>query len=479
MQRLVKKTFPFLILLFLGFLYLRTLAPGLTWAYDSADSGDLLTALATGGVPHPGGYPTYLLFASLFSKIPIGSFAFRINLFSALCMLLAIYILFLFVLKFTKSFYVASFSTLIFGTFPLVWSQALITEVYALQTLLAALALLLLVPKNSSSWQDFTGGAILGLALGSHLTAVFLLPFLLIKNATQRKRHLKNLIRRIAGFCMGLSVFFVIPIRAGNQAPVNWGNAVDWEGFWWLISGRMYHGRLGHFSLNYLGAATRLWSQFLLDQMGVLGVTVALIYIVVFFKPTRLHLTTLWLTLTFSIFAIIYYSPDSYVYLILPLLAFAIWIGLGSEYLIENLPEKISSLKPLEVTLLFVAVIARALILLPSMDISADQVAEDFAQSILTEVPHNAILITSGDEPTFSLWYFHYALGQRPDITIISRDLFPQSWYQETLKATYPELNISQKLLTQNLMETNPHHPVCVLGASLEPEFECFFPSNR
>ena len=38
--------------------YLRTLAPGITWANDGYDSGDLITAAVTGGVAHPTGYPT-------------------------------------------------------------------------------------------------------------------------------------------------------------------------------------------------------------------------------------------------------------------------------------------------------------------------------------------------------------------------------------------------------------------------------------
>ena len=42
-------------------IYLTTLAPGLTWANDGADGGDLVTAAATLGVAHPTGYPLYRL----------------------------------------------------------------------------------------------------------------------------------------------------------------------------------------------------------------------------------------------------------------------------------------------------------------------------------------------------------------------------------------------------------------------------------
>ena len=70
-------------------LYLRTLAPGLTWANGGSDGGDLITAAATGGVAHPTGYPLYLLLARLFQWAPLGTLAFRTNLMSALAMSLA------------------------------------------------------------------------------------------------------------------------------------------------------------------------------------------------------------------------------------------------------------------------------------------------------------------------------------------------------------------------------------------------------
>lgn len=41
--------------------YAVTVAPGITWENLGGDEGDLLTAAFTWGIPHPSGYPTYLL----------------------------------------------------------------------------------------------------------------------------------------------------------------------------------------------------------------------------------------------------------------------------------------------------------------------------------------------------------------------------------------------------------------------------------
>ncbi len=70
-------------------LYLLTLAPTITWANAGTDGGDLITAAATLGVPHPPGYPLYITLGHLFAQLPIGDVAFRLNLFSAVCMALA------------------------------------------------------------------------------------------------------------------------------------------------------------------------------------------------------------------------------------------------------------------------------------------------------------------------------------------------------------------------------------------------------
>ena len=50
------------------------------------DSGELVTAVHILGIPHPTGYPLYVLLGKLWTLlVPIGSIAFRMSLFSAAC----------------------------------------------------------------------------------------------------------------------------------------------------------------------------------------------------------------------------------------------------------------------------------------------------------------------------------------------------------------------------------------------------------
>ena len=71
----------------------------------------------------------------------------------------------------------------------------------------------------------------------------------------------------------------------------------------------MYWGRLDHLNGSYLLSGLQVWSHFLLQQLGVLGALLVFIVLAVLFKPSRLYLATCWLTLIYSVFSILYYSP--------------------------------------------------------------------------------------------------------------------------------------------------------------------------
>ncbi len=55
------------------------------------DSGELVAAVHTLGIPHPSGYPLYVLLGKLWTlAVPVGSVAYRMSLFSAACAALTV-----------------------------------------------------------------------------------------------------------------------------------------------------------------------------------------------------------------------------------------------------------------------------------------------------------------------------------------------------------------------------------------------------
>lgn len=477
--------------------YLASMAPGLTWANVGADGGDLIAAAATGGIAHPTGYPLYLLLARMFQLIPIGSLAYRTNLMSALAVVVAGLLVYILVTRYLspsnpQQYWLAGLAAgLAFGLSPLIWSQAVITEVYALNALFVALLLFLLVGTFSAhfnqKWHDCLLGITFGLAMGNHVTTVMILPVILLTtifftpNLAQGKSRVKtwhldgrSLLCRLIWMAVGLLVYITLPLEALFQPPVNWGNPVTLEGFVWLVTGKLYHSLL--LSLNFSMVLQRAQTAItlLLEQFGIIGLSVGLLGLIVFFKPTRINYCMLWIVAASSAFAIGYATTDAFMYLIPAFLCFAIWVGIGLGGLMEAFSNR-SHIIGLVIALVFLlALLIQAWKTFPLVDASHDQRAEAFGRSVLALAPTNAIVFAKGDEAVFTLWYFQYALRNRPDLAIVSTDLLQFYWYLQTLRSTYPNLNLSGPLpFTETVIVSNPGRPICYVQFIQVSEINC------
>jgi len=100
------------------------------------DSGELVAAAATLGIPHPSGYPLYVLLGKLWTMlVPLGSIAWRMSLLSAVAASLTCGLFFALVRRLGISSPAAAVSTLILAFGPSFWSQANIQRVYSLNAL--------------------------------------------------------------------------------------------------------------------------------------------------------------------------------------------------------------------------------------------------------------------------------------------------------------------------------------------------------
>ena len=190
-------------------------------------------------------------------------------------------------------------------------------------------------------------------------------------------------------------------------------------------------------------------------------------------KPSRLYLASVWLVLVYSAFSILYYSPDLYVYLIPALISFSIWMGLGSEWITERSPSKFPYFKPMAIFGILAFLVIRGILAIPAMNLSADHTVERYAQLVLNSAPARAVIFTEGDEATFSLWYFHYAYHQRPDIAVVCDDLLVQPWYRDVLKQNYPDLVVPEHPQEQDIIRDNPQRTMCQLAPDLQASLNC------
>jgi hypothetical protein len=495
-HRLLRNSLPVILAGFLTALYLRTLAPGLTWANGGTDGGDFIAAAATGGVPHPTGYPLYLLLARLFQSLPLGSLAFRTNLLSAVAAVLASFLIYEIVRRSQPSSNEPSArlsglaAAFAFGLAPLVWSQAVVTEVYTLQACLTACILYLYgVPRPSSlaarKRLDGWRGVGLGLALCNQVTSVLYLPVALALGSLEERSDTQSglhslrfdggaLRRQLLFLGLGIAPYLLLPLRAFASPPVNWGNVVTPARLWWLVSGGEYQSYYLQFNPAGIGERMQAFAGLMIEQFGLPGLVLGVTGLVLSGKRSRLYVLTSWIALVSLVFAVLYGSKDSFLYLIPLLVSFSIWVGL-------SLPGFAGSLlpnRPLWRLALGLVVIGyfviRPAAYLAEVDASSDRRAEMFGDEVLSAAPENSILFARGDRAVFALWYFHFALGERPDLAVLAEDLLHFDWYQETLHGTYPLLVIPGPFpWPETLAAANPSRPVCHVRYSDRVELTC------
>jgi hypothetical protein len=485
-----------LVLLLAG-IYAVTLAPDITWANQGHDGGDLITASATGGVAHPPGYPTYLMLAKVVQLLPLGTLAYRTNLFSAVCAILASIVVANMMRRAsvgrgdsqqdkTVHNWTGLLAGLGFGLSPLLWSQAVVSEVYALHALFTALVFQVgiftpLKPESWNAWRDRVGGLVFGLGLGNHVTLAFLLPIWLPANlilkgeATacgDRKAFSRlnwgSLLRRLAWLLLGLCVYLTLPWRARSGSPVGWGDASTLEGFWWLVSARLYRGYLFSLSPGFLWSRFQAWAALLGNQLGLLGLVIALVGL--FFGKagsSRSRWISGYVFLVYSLFAIGYHAPDSYLLLLPAILSLALWFGTGVAALLDIADRSPMRrwLVPSGILLVLVLLSTNGVRNYPQVDASQDNRAVVFGETVLAEIPQNAILVTQADQDTFTLWYYHFALGKRPDVAVLNNGMLAFEWYRQQMQEIYPDLVLRagdgcQACLPAELAADNKR-PVC------------------
>src|SRR5437588_8779534 len=145
------------------YIYLRTLCP----TVYLGDSGDFCTAIVTGGVPHPPGYPLFgLLGRASLHLIPYGEPAFRIGCVVAAAAAGAIAMLYLLARELGCSRWASATCAASFGAGYTFWSQATQVEVYTLNILLAAALLLFSLRYRRSGSGDSLATAALAASLG-------------------------------------------------------------------------------------------------------------------------------------------------------------------------------------------------------------------------------------------------------------------------------------------------------------------------
>jgi MFS family permease len=199
--------------------YNATLTPSLS--YKSADGNELATVCYTLGLAHSTGYPLYTWLGKLFTFIPVGDIAHRVNLMSAVLGAAGVALLYLIMLTITDRRLPSAFTALFFAFSLTFWSQTVIAEVYAPNVFMIALTVWLLL-----KWEERHSVACLllaalafGLSLGTHLSNLgFALAFALYVLLVDWRVLKRSAVvaGALALFLLGCLQFLWLPYKAST-----------------------------------------------------------------------------------------------------------------------------------------------------------------------------------------------------------------------------------------------------------------------
>ena len=279
--------------------YLATLAPTLSWRNEGRDGGDLISAICTLGIPHPPGYPLYTLLGKLFSTLPLGDVAYRINLMSAFFGAAAVAAVFLCQVSLWRrephegsrgraglalALVPAVIGGLAFAFSRTFWSQATIAEVYTLGALLNGLALLLVLGSPSSAERPRAAylialGTVAGLSLGHHLANSLWLvacgTYLVLRRPAWLWRP-RTVAMLAGGLALGLAPYLYLPVRAAAHPAANWGDPQTLAGFLWVVTAEPYRGLAFGMPLDQAMGRIPALAGLLVQQFNWLGVALGL-----------------------------------------------------------------------------------------------------------------------------------------------------------------------------------------------------------
>jgi Protein of unknown function (DUF2723) len=412
-------------------LYLKTLAPTVLYLQDPEllDAVMLQMQVSVLGIAHPTGYPTYLMLTHLFTYLPFGDPAYRVNLGSAFYAALAVVAVYTAGLLLGRRIAAAATGALVFGLGTALWSQAVIAEVYTLNALLVSVTIvvLLLWREHRQDRYLLLSAFLVGLCLTNHLTSGLLLPAGLFFVALVDWRRLIDFRLVLGGaglFVLGLIPYLYLPIRAAMDPPMEANNPTDFGRFWYVISGGSLTGSFFSFGPLEMPARMVFYWEHLLDNMPFLVVMVALPGAAVLLLRDR----AVGIFLGFLFFGWLFHAalndiPDIDLYFIPTYLVLSLWAAAGIGTLLAEVESLVSGTHRVSKAAIL-GVLSAVLLVLPLLGVSETYAKNDMSSVYRGRKEIEAVADNAAPNATIlhhrsGMWYMVLVEKRRRDLTIV------------------------------------------------------------
>lgn len=429
--------------------YVRTLAPSVATIFN--DSLEFQLVCYQPGIAHPTGYPLYTLLGKLFTFLPVGDVAYRVNLMSAFFASLTVALLYAILRLITKHRVPAVLGAATFAVSSIFWSQAVIAEVYTLNAAFMALTLWLLLayvrtyekpsPSPVGILSDPTGvlsflAIVYGLGLTHHRTILLLAPAAIIFLLSVDRRLLTNgrLLARLAILVLApLALYLYIPLRGMAMSSLDGVYQNTLRGFLTHVTAGSYGIFLTENPLQQSRDLT-FYLRLLRDQFTYLGLILGVMGLGWSLRKPKVASLLILSFATVALFVAGYRVPDIEVFLIPIFLIWALWIGAGFAALwdlfiaLGNRFAVFKIRRVCSVVYLLLLVVGAAL---PAHlwqsnrarnDLGGQWAVHDYGVDILSQpVEDDAVVVGILGEMTL-LNYFQQTEGLRPALVTIAAD---------------------------------------------------------
>jgi len=390
------------------------------------------------GIEHPPGYPLFTLIGHLFTYLPFGSVAYRVHLASALFGALTGGAAWLCARALIAGRLPAYLAALALGVSPVFWSQAIIAEVYTLNTffflVLVFMGLQACPPSTrapmssgASRWLPWMA-LVFGLSLSNHYPLMLLVaPAFVILLWPLRRELLSRF-----GMLSWLVIVGVLPyawmVRRSWQAlPISFNGPLETiQEILYFVSRAGYAGIDHSVSAGWLDRVRffEFFGSELLRQFAVVGTLLAVAGLVVQWRMlgrrVGAFLAVAFLMPSAVLLLLLGFDYDSFrahVFHVYPLPAYAIcalWMGLGFAWAVQRYARRPWHAAVAEAALLALIFAFGARINL----LATDDWGARYAHAVLRALPKNAVVIATGDPDLAPIAYFHMIENWRPDITM-------------------------------------------------------------
>ncbi len=396
-----------------------------------ADSGEFQLLVPQLGILHQPGRPLYTLVGKLFTLLPVGTPALRLNLMSALLAAGTLALVGAAVRRMLGpsrgGMWGGVAAALALGTTTTFWAQATTTNIRMPTAFLTALCLYSLAAYRQSRHDRHLVLFALALSfgMGHDFSLVFMgvcfVGFLLtLKPALIRQpRHWWH---PVGVFVLAQVVWLYLPIRAALAPTPETVGLTNLRGFLWYALGQGFAGDILAFAgPEHLPSRLALLPMLFLFQMNVALLAAALVGgIVLLWRDWRAGLMLIAGFLLHTFIAITYRAPQTVEYEMPAYVALAVTIGYGVGQ-IPNIKYQISNIVAASV---IVAGLANGVAHAPSfITLAGDHSTREYVEPILRSAPQGAIILSDWHFAT-PMWYLQQIEGlRRDDVTV--RYVFP------------------------------------------------------